>query len=218
MPAAIRFWFDFISPYAYLGWTQVSALAARHGRALEPVPILFAALLNHHGQKGPAEIPAKRVYVFKDVLRTAHALGVPLEPPPTHPFNPLLALRLVSMVEDAAARAAVIDTLFAEAWGTGRGVEDPNRVEAALAARGLPGPALLSAARTDEAKRRLRQATDDAIASGVFGVPTLWIDGEIFWGYDAFPHAERRLEGHDPIDRLDWQRFGSMRASATRNR
>src|SRR5262249_60031058 len=90
MANPIDFHFDFISPYAYLGWTQIHALAARHGRAVRPVPTLFAALLNHSGTLGPAEIPLKRVYIFKDALRTAQVFGVPLEPPPSHPFNPLL--------------------------------------------------------------------------------------------------------------------------------
>src|SRR5512140_3653821 len=95
--SAIRFCFDYVSPYAYLAWTQIHALAARHGREVTPVPVLFAALLDAAGTKGPAEIPAKRGYVFKDVLRSAHRLRVPLVPPPAHPFNPLLALRVSSL-------------------------------------------------------------------------------------------------------------------------
>src|SRR5262245_43770609 len=82
MAAPIDFYFDFVSPYAYLGWTQIHALAARHGRTVRAVPTLFAALLNHSGTLGPAEIPLKRVYIFKDALRTAKVFGVPLEPPP----------------------------------------------------------------------------------------------------------------------------------------
>ena len=75
-PAPLQLYFDFISPYAYLAWTQVHALAARHGRPVQPVPVLFAALLDANGQKGPAEIPRKRVWVFKDTLRHAHASRV----------------------------------------------------------------------------------------------------------------------------------------------
>jgi len=70
----ITFYFDFLSPYAYIAWTQIQPLALRHGRRVEPAPVLLAGLLNAHGQKGPAEIPAKRAYVFKDVLRKAHRL------------------------------------------------------------------------------------------------------------------------------------------------
>jgi 2-hydroxychromene-2-carboxylate isomerase len=87
--SALRFYFDFISPYAYLGWKQVHAFARTHALEVEVVPILFAALLNANETKGPAEIPAKRIFVFKDAYRKAHQLKVPFGPPPAHPFNPL---------------------------------------------------------------------------------------------------------------------------------
>ena len=94
--SAVTYYFDYISPYAYLAWTQVHRVAAPHGRAVESVPVLFAALLDANGQKGPAEIPRKRVYLFKDVIRSAHSLGEPIAPPASHPFNPLLALRVTA--------------------------------------------------------------------------------------------------------------------------
>jgi 2-hydroxychromene-2-carboxylate isomerase len=105
----VRFYFDFISPYAYLASTQLDGIAARTQVTIERVPVLFAALLDAHGQKGPAEIPAKRRYTWKDVSRKCHAAGVPIAPPPSHPFNPLLGLRVASLPEldegDARARA-----------------------------------------------------------------------------------------------------------------
>src|SRR5262245_44781169 len=94
---AIRFYFDFVSPYAYLAWTQVHALADRRGVDVAPVPVLLAALLDENGQRGPAEIERKRAYLFKDCLRLAHHFGVPFVLPPSHPFNPLLALRVSSL-------------------------------------------------------------------------------------------------------------------------
>ena len=109
MAQRIDFYFDYLSPYAYLAWTQIHGLALDLDAYVEPRPILFAALLNHHGQKGPAEIPAKRSYIMRDVLRTAAVLEEPLSPPPNHPFNPLLALR-ASMVEmPDEQRHALID-------------------------------------------------------------------------------------------------------------
>src|SRR6476646_612833 len=109
----VRFHFDFVSPYAYVAWTQIHRVVETRAAVVEPVPVLFAALLNAHGTKGPAEVPAKGVYVFKDASRKAHAAGLPpLEPPPTHPFNPLLALR-VTVAAPAAERRRVIDALFA---------------------------------------------------------------------------------------------------------
>src|SRR5262245_57137505 len=92
----IRFFFDLLSPYAYVAWTQIHRLAAKRERSVSIEPVLLAAILNALGQKGPAEIPPKRIYAFKDAYRKAHRAGVgPLTPPPSHPFNPLLALRSV---------------------------------------------------------------------------------------------------------------------------
>ena len=124
----IRLYFDFISPYAYLAWKGVHALAAEHGRSVEAVPILFAALLDAHGTKGPAEVPAKREYVFKDALRRATMAGLTLVPPPAHPFNPLLALRAASFpADDPAGQRRLIDELFAATWAGGGGVESAGQ-------------------------------------------------------------------------------------------
>src|SRR5262245_19221684 len=150
----VRFLFDFISPYAYLAWTQIHAVAERRGAVVEPEPVLFAALLNKHGNKGPAEIPPKRIYIFKDTLTRARRLGVPLVPPPTHPFNPLLALRAASIDLPGDRRRALIDALFQATWGGGGGVTGPAEVAAAATAAGLDGQAVIAAAGTHEVKAR----------------------------------------------------------------
>lgn len=215
MRSPIDFHFDLLSPYAAIAWSQIHGLAARHGRAVRPVPTLLAALLAHNGTRGPAEVPAKRVYVFKDALRSARHLGLPLVPPPTHPFNPLLALRAASMVEGEAQRR-LIDALYDGAWGGGGGVESADQVRALAQRAGLDGDAVVAAAGTDEAKARLRAQTEDAIANGVFGVPTMRVDGELFWGYDSFGHLERFLAGEDTITPDDLQPWSNIRPSATR--
>ena len=151
----MRFLFDFISPYAYIAWTQIHALAERHQQVVEPVPVLFAGLLNAHGHKGPAEIPAKRSYVFKDCWRKAHHLGLPpLTPPPAHPFNPLLALRAAAFpLPDAPAlQRRFIDALFAATWAGGGGVESEAAVGAIAARVGLDPAAVLAYARSEPAK------------------------------------------------------------------
>jgi 2-hydroxychromene-2-carboxylate isomerase len=211
------FYFDFISPYAYIGWHVAQSLATKHGRQLVPVPVLFAALLNHHGTKGPAEVPAKRLYVFKDTTRLARAHGLPLlVPPPTHPFSPLLALRIVSMVDDMAVRARAVSALFAATWAGNGGVEDAANVERVLSAAGFDAASLLRAASTDGAKTRLRQQTEAAIGNGVFGVPTLVVDGEIFWGVDSLAHAEQRMLGFDAVNEVDLLRWADLPSSASR--
>lgn len=212
----IRFLFDYLSPYAYLAWTQVHGLAERNGRSVEPVPILFAALLSTYGHKGPAEIPPKRVYVFKQVLRTAHRLGLRLAPPPGHPFNPLLALRASSLPMAAETRRAFIDRLFAATWGGGPGVEDPAVVARLAGEVGLDGAAIVAAASTDEAKARLRSQTEAALRAGAFGVPTILVGDELFWGYDSFPDVEMHLRGEDPINDGVLARWAGLPSTATR--
>jgi 2-hydroxychromene-2-carboxylate isomerase len=215
---ALRFFFDVISPYAYLGWCRVHELAARHGRRVEAVPVLFAALLDAHGQRGPAEIAPKRIYTFKHVVRIAADRGIVLLPPPHHPFNPLLGLRVCAQPGDDQQRKRVIDAVFAAVWAGGPGVEDPSALASWLDARGLPGAALVGAAQTDDAKARVRHTTADALAAGVFGVPTIEADGELFWGQDAFEHVERFLRGADPVNADVWAAWAGVTASATRPR
>ena len=117
----VRFYFDFVSPYAYIGWTQIHRVVEARGQRVEAGPVLFAGLLNAHGQKGPAEIPAKRASLFKDGSRKAHAFGLPaLQPPPAHPFNPLLALRLcVLPMAEGARRLGVRHALARAAAPSG---------------------------------------------------------------------------------------------------
>lgn len=200
--SALRYYLDFISPYAYLGWPQARALAERCHVELRPVPVLFAAMLDAYGHKGPAEIEPKRLYTFKHVTRLAHDLGLPLRPPPAHPFNPLLALRVASLPRlSHDEQLRTVDVLYALVWATGEGVTEPAVVARALEAAGLPGDAMVAEAGTPEAKERVRRQTEDAIARGVFGVPSMEVErtGEIFWGQDALPHVERHLDGDDPV-------------------
>ena len=213
----VRFFFDFISPYAYIGWTQIHRVVEAHARTVEPVPVLFAGLLNAHGQKGPAEIPAKRAYLFKDASRKAHAFGLPpLEPPPTHPFNPLLALRLCVLPMIEGERRRLIDALYRATWAGGGGVESPERVRGILEGLGLDASAMLDAAAAPAAKAALKANTEAAIAAGVFGVPTALADGELFWGVDSLPHLDDFLAGRDPLPRDALSRWAHIVPSATR--
>lgn len=219
--APLFFYFDFISPYAFLASTQVHAIAERNGRTVELVPVLFAALLEAHGTKGPAEVPAKRAYLFRDVYRKAHRLGLPeLVPPPSHPFNPLLALRVASLPMTAEERRRLVDQLFAATWAVGTGVDSADAVAAAAKRARLDGDALVRAAQEPAAKERLRAATADAVARGVFGVPTVLADGEMFWGTDGLEHVDAFLRGEDPVPKdLTWaDRPGSASRRTVRER
>ena len=220
-PAAIRFYFDYESPNAYLAWTQLPRLAETYGRAIEPLPILYAALLDAHGQLGPGEMPAKGAWMSKNLARKAMLLGVPLNPPAFMPFNPLLALRMSLLSLADRERRALIDALFAAVWARGLHVSEPAVVQRVADEIGLPGATLVTQAQSPAIKARLRRETDDALARGVFGVPSMVVGDELFWGYDDFPFLELFLAGKDPVDPEDWQRRGrgpAPRASSMRRR
>ncbi len=202
--ATLRFYFDYISTNAYLAWLQMPTLGRRYGLLVEPVPVLFAGLLEAHGTSGPAETPAKAVWMFKNNLRKAALLGVPLNAPAFHPFNPLLALRATTAARDADECDALVTRLFEAVWVRGEHVSEPEVVERAAREVGLDGAALVAAASTDEVKAELRRQTDDAIARGVFGVPAMEANGEIFWGYDDLPYLELFLAGDDPLASTVW--------------
>jgi 2-hydroxychromene-2-carboxylate isomerase len=197
---ALRFYFDYISSNAYLAWTQIHPLAERFGRKVEPVPVLFAALLERYGQLGPAEVRPKAWWMARNNLRKAAALGLPLNPPAHHPFNPLLALRVSSLALREATRHKLIDSLFRAVWVDGLHVSEPEVVMKLAEDLGLPARPLLEEAEKQTTKDLLRRETDAALAAGVFGVPTVIVDGELFWGYDDFPWLERYLAGQDPLD------------------
>ncbi len=175
--ARLDWYFDFISPFAYLQWRR---LRRDHPEvALNPKPLLFAAILNHVGQLGPAEIPQKRRHTYRIVLWQARAAGIPLHFPPAHPFNPLPALRLCLAAPD---RMQAIDAIFAHIWEHGRLADSVEALADVAASLGIDDPAAIA---RDEVKRELLANGEEAMALGVFGVPTLRVRDELFWGNDA---------------------------------
>jgi 2-hydroxychromene-2-carboxylate isomerase len=206
-----EWYFDFISPYAYLQNAVLARFAGR--RAIERRPVLFAGLLNHWGQLGPAEIEPKRRFIYRHCAFQAEALGLPFVLPPRHPFNPLVALRFAVA---AGATAAVVDAIFAWIWGEGRPLDTEDDLEALA---GRLGIADVAARITEpEVKAALTANGARAIAVGVFGVPTLAIDGEIFWGFDATDMALAFIEDPAPFARGEMARAGALPIGAERRR
>lgn len=213
MADPIRFYFDYISPFTYLAWGQVRELASRHERTLEAVPVLFAGLLNHYGQLGPAEVEPKRIFTFKTVIRRAARMGLPVAAPPHHPFNPLLGLRVTQASE---SDPRVITRLLDAVWARSEGIEDPAAVRGMLDEIGVDGQALVEAAATPEVKGAIKTNTAKAIEAGVFGVPTTIVGSELFWGSDVFEDLDAHLRGADPVDQLPVADWENLRPSAVR--
>ena len=205
----IRWYFDVISPFAWLHWPRVRELARTH--AVEFRPLLFAGLLSAHGHKGPAEIPAKRRFTNRHVAWLAPRQGVPLRFPPAHPFNPMPALRTIVA---AGTTEAAIDAVFRWTWADGRAADSAEAIAPLLASLGLDAAALGS----DAVKAQLRANFDLALAEGVFGVPTLAVDGELFWGQDAHEFALAAIADPALLAGADWQAIDALPAAATRRR
>ncbi|HEY5799501.1 MAG TPA: DsbA family protein [Burkholderiaceae bacterium] len=213
-PRHVIFYFDPISPYAWLAAQDLAHIELQ-GLTVDCRPVLFAALLNAHGQKGPAEIAAKRVALFRDVMRLAAQRGVSFSGPPTHPFNPLYALRVCTAVSDAVQRKQLAVALMNGAWMHGRDISVPSEVDDIVAQCGLDSAALAAQAITAGNKQALTAATTAAIEAGVFGVPTFSLDGELFWGADRIESLLWRARGHT-IDEAALARFLQRGASAQR--
>lgn len=214
----LTFYFDPVSPYAALAFEALPQALAGHSVEVVYRPILFAALLQALGQKGPAEIESKRRWTFRQVAWLANAQGVALDPPAQHPFNPLPLLRLAWACAaperepgDTPGRWAV-EQLFHHVWrGAGADANDAGRL-AALTQRLAPAQDPAS----EVVKQRLRSETEAALALGVFGVPTIELDGRLFWGQDALPMVRAALEG-DPWFRSGiWEDAGRQRPGVIR--
>jgi 2-hydroxychromene-2-carboxylate isomerase len=189
MNEPLDWYFDFISPFAYLQWRR---LRRDHADvALNPKPLLFAAILDHVGQLGPAEIPQKRRHTYRIVLWQARELGIPLQFPPAHPFNPLPALRLCLAAPD---RMQAIDAIFTHLWELG--LQGDSIETLAAVAKSLGIDDMAAAISRVEVKRELLENGEQAKALGVFGVPTLRVRDELFWGNDATGLA--LAYAHDP--------------------
>ena len=200
-------YFDFVSPFSYLQCERLQS----HAQSIRPHPVLFAAILDANGQKGPAEMPAKRRFTYRFVVWQAKSLGIPLRFPHAHPFNPLPLLRLAIACE---SRFDVITAIFRFVWRDGRLPDLP--IEWAELAAELDVPN--AAARIGDAsvKDALRAETDGAIARGVFGVPTLAIGDELFWGVDATDMALGYMQAGARFTDPEYERVAALPAAATR--
>lgn len=233
----ITFYFDFISPYAYLAFEHLPEAFEGLNYSVSYRPILFAGLLKHHGQLGPAEIASKREWTYRHVLWLAQRQGSALQMPTSHPFNPLPLLRLalacgatdISVPKQATLSAAaaaqaldvepelvdvnryVCETIFRHVWQGGKDAADPQRL-AALSQQ------LASQLRLqpDAAKQALKDNTDNAIAKGVFGVPAFEVDGKLFWGLDALPMLRDYLLASSWFSSPDWESVSQVSVGASR--
>jgi 2-hydroxychromene-2-carboxylate isomerase len=204
-------YFDFVSPFAYLQLPKILALRERVD--VTPTPIVFGAVLSHHGQLGPAEIAGKREFTYRFVHWQAAHDGIPLRFPPAHPFNPLAALRLCIAADSSWNAVAAI---FDHVWRAGN--SGTQAAELVDVGRALGIADVATAIGRAEVKAQLRTNTEHAIAAGVFGVPTLQVGGESFWGNDASPMIEAFLDDPAVFESTEYRRIASLPLGVERGR
>ena len=203
--SSIDWYFDFVSPYSHIGLHRLKELPA----PIRFKPVLFAGLLNHWGQKGPAEIPAKRRWTYRWCTWWARELGIALRFPKAHPFNPLHYLRLSIACGN---RPEAVQRIFDFIWTTGEDAGDARRFSQLCSDLEVSEEKLS----TPEIKHALRKNTDEAATRGVFGVPSFVIDGEVFWGADALEFAKAFLGDRSVVRNPEMQRVDHLPVGAAR--
>jgi 2-hydroxychromene-2-carboxylate isomerase len=202
-------YFDVISPFAYLMHATLEKTPL--DLKIEYKPVLFAAMLNTFGQKGPAEIPSKRIATYEYCTWLGQARGIPFLMPAAHPFNPMRYLRLILACD---CRPDVIARVYRLLFTTGLDPEDEatwTRLKRELFLNNADE--LIDDAMV---KQRLRANTDEAIALGVFGVPTIVVDSHLFWGLDSLPMLDSYLSHDGSLDTAAMQHARQVRVGATR--
>ena len=205
--SGVQWYFDFISPYAYFGLHTLQRLP--QSAALQYRPILFAGLLKHWGQKGPAEIPPKRVWTYRSCIWLARRNQLPFQMPAAHPFNSLPFLRLAIA---AGNTPEAIHTIFRALWTTGADPADPSMLARLADLLAVPLHRLGEASVKDE----LRANTELAIQSGVFGVPSFGIGEQVFWGSDAVDFAADYFTQPGILDDAEMRRAETLPVAASR--
>jgi len=202
-------YFDIVSPYAYLQFAAFDRLP--DDLQVHIKPVLFAGLLGAWDNLGPAEIPGKRRQTYRYCHWLAAKRGVPFKTPPRHPFNPLTILRLAVALD---GEPAAVGAIFHHVWGTGNDGQDLDSLSALAETLGISD--WQDRVNDPAVKQQLRTNTDEAVAQGVFGVPTFVIDGELFWGDDVTDMMLDYLEDPNWAQRDEWSRVGDLPVAAQR--
>jgi len=192
----IEFWFDVGSPYAYLAWRALPRLAAERGARIDWRPMLLGGVFKATGNHSPAEIPAKSQWTRIDMQRWAQRIGTTIRMNPHFPVNTLALMRgavaMQMLGEEPFLR--YLDAVFRGMWVDARNMGDPDEVAAVLREAGFDPAQVMALAGEPAAKERLKAATEEAVARGVFGAPTFFVGDQMFWGQDRLDFVTQALE------------------------
>lgn len=195
MKQALEFYFDFSSPYGYLGSHKIEALAAKHGRAVSWRPILLGAAFKVTGAKPLTELPVKKDYFVRDFARSAKFLGVPFRMPGVFPVSTVAAARAYYWLagKEPAKAVELAKALYRAYFVDGVNISEPESVAGVAASISCSAGEVRAALNDPAVKDQTRIEVEAAIAKGVFGSPYVVADGEGFWGVDRFEQLERWL-------------------------
>ena len=211
MTHSAEWYFDFISPFSYLQFKHFGRLP--DSLEIRLVPVLFAGLLNHWGQKGPAEIPAKRIEMYRYCHWYAQQNGIPFNTPPAHPFNPLKVLRLAIALNANHNAVAVI---FDHIWGDGNDIHTDLGFQTLASSLGVSDAENLVS--SDTVKKTLRDNTERAVSVGVYGIPTFVINDALFWGFDRTDMLLEYLKDPSLLQTPEMLRLAAVPSAAERSR
>lgn len=193
MPRTVEFLFDVGSPTTYLAHKRMPGLIARTGAEVIYVPVLLGGVFKATGNASPVTVPAKGVWMGADMARFAKKFGVSLNMNPHFPINTITMMRMLAGLVGEESFPAVVDTLFDAMWKGRRNMGDPAVLAETLTKAGFEAPALLALAEAQAAKDALKSNTESAVARGVFGAPTFFVDDEMYFGQDRLDWVEEAV-------------------------
>lgn len=193
MSKKVEFLFDVGSPTAYLAWTQLPALCERAGAELVLKPILLGGVFKAAGNNPPGAVPAKGMYMIRDLARFAKRYQVPLSMNPHFPVNTLMPMRVITAALGSEQEGVVVDALFNAMWRTPCKLSEEAELTRVLTDAGLDADAWLAKAADETVKERLKNDTAEAVKRGVFGAPTMFVGSEMFFGQDRLDFVEDAL-------------------------
>ena len=196
MTQKIEFLFDVGSPTAYLAWSQLPALCERTGAELVYVPVLLGGIFKATGNNPPGAVPAKGMYMMRDLARYSARYQVPLTMNPHFPVNTITPMRIATAAIGTPEQDAVITALYNAMWREPCKLSEVEEITRVLTAAGLDAQAWLEKAASDEVKEQLKANTEAAVKRGVFGAPTLFVGNEMFFGQDRLDFVEEAVKGN----------------------
>ena len=194
MSKKVEFFFDVGSPASYLAWTQLESMAQRTNARIIWRPMLLGAVFQATGNASPAAVPAKGAYMLKDLQHFSNIYGVPFNFNPFFPLNTMHLMRGATAYLEEPEFQTYLAAIFNALWSEQLNMESPEVVAEVLTKAGIDVTDFMARISETEVKERLKDTTEEAVARGVFGAPSFFVNGEMFFGQDRLSFVEIALK------------------------